>query len=449
MGLDKSIPNLLAKKGSISYIFHKIQSFISEESADMYINNENLETLKNSVKEELNHISILQDISINHDVDDVASMLASMLFLVDKSSKHIDYSGEGLKRRLHIILYILSGIASHNDNYGQHIEDLKNTPNSLSVVVAIDEPELHLHPHWQRQLINEILLLTESPVIEELKISFQIIIVTHSPYMIQGSGYAINRLFLSNQQSCCIAINIPTQSCDIKEIHDRYINQFREAYFAKGVLLVEGETDQGVLNSYNTEKEFLLDKHSISIINMMGAENTRKVYQWFKNLKIPAIAIVDRDKENANWCTQLLTDEPESIIISSGIDIEESIYDAITQHENKNVIFNRLLSDKIISNLKYPFQMSKDYQKACKIVYGTDVDMAQKEHEFKNASLDDIFTGTEVDNDFHKVLWLSKLWGIKSMYEGSLVGRILCENNIFPQYLVVGLGNLIQKIEEQ
>ncbi|MGL4677232.1 MAG: ATP-dependent nuclease [Brevinema sp.] len=450
IGLDRSIPNLLAKKGAISYIFNKIESSILHGKE--YINHESIESLKSSVQDKLNHISVLHDISISHDIDDLASMLASMLYLVDKSGKHIDYSGEGLKRRLHIILYILSGIVTHCENYTEYIKELTNNINTLNVVIAIDEPELHLHPHWQRQLINEISSLLDHQIFEELNLSFQMIIITHSPYMIKGSDYVINRLFLSETRTQNISLNIPNSSSDEKEIHDRYINQFREAYFAKGVLLVEGETEQGVLNAYNEFQEYCIENNGISIINVGGEKSLEKVYNWFEKLKIPVVGIIDRDDKTEEESQQQIQKYKDNLFISDKTDLEESLYDLIVEHSNANEIFNEIIQEKICSFNNNSFQMSKIHKKLYKKVYSEPQLNEQKdendffkeiEKEWKSIDLNHIISDYTQDPKIHKILYIAQLYSCKSMYEGSQLMRVLVEYNIMPRYLYDAVNHLI------
>lgn len=53
-------------------------------------------------------------------------------------------------------------------------------PLSVSAIMLLDEPECHLHPAWQRQLI---------PLVQRLFFNAQIFIATHSPFVISSVNH--------------------------------------------------------------------------------------------------------------------------------------------------------------------------------------------------------------------------------------------------------------------
>ncbi len=56
----------------------------------------------------------------------------------------------------------------------------EHDPLSVSAIMLLDEPECHLHPAWQRQLI---------PLVQRLFFNAQIFIATHSPFVISSVNH--------------------------------------------------------------------------------------------------------------------------------------------------------------------------------------------------------------------------------------------------------------------
>jgi predicted ATP-binding protein involved in virulence len=79
-------------------------------------------------------------------------------------------------------------------------ERYPNSENPLKepAIVLIDELDLHLHPRWQRQIINYLTNIFSQT---------QFIVTTHSPFIIQ-SIEKIN-LFILNRDETGIVINHP------------------------------------------------------------------------------------------------------------------------------------------------------------------------------------------------------------------------------------------------
>ena len=126
----------------------------------------------------------LTDISTNFPnlltPDDIRSLHAKINevikgeFQVDDTSRQIDFVSEE-----HIIPTI--SVASGIKSFGV-IQRLLETENLSSEKILIwDEPEIHLHPHWQ-------VLCCES-IISLVKAGIPVIISSHSPYFIQGIRY--------------------------------------------------------------------------------------------------------------------------------------------------------------------------------------------------------------------------------------------------------------------
>lgn len=467
--LNKELSNFFSKKKGYNYLYYLIEKHIESNNFEIedIIHSKPVAEIKENIKHEISHLNIVNSLDINYELEAV-DFLASMLFFIEKESgHHIDKSGNGLRRRLSILLHILGNISEYKNKNPDYIEQ-ELQQNNLNTIIAIDEPELHLHPHWQRQLINEITAFNKLNLFDGMKLSLQFIIVTHSPYMLPNdSNYTINRFYRDkvqetqeNNRNTCIKIASLHMNEQDNEIHDRFIDQFREAYFAQGVILVEGESDLGMLQAYNKKTNYIVDQNSISIIKLYGAGHAVKVYEWFKKLDIPVIVTLDGDQKS----TKKLTGIPvNDIIYSNGYDLEDTIYEMILPSSDN--IFKILYSSDIfqdfdsiqnIFNIKY----AKRYLSFCP--YKEILDREEAKNIQKEQCLELIQKNYKIDMNFilqpstdnhsqmiHKCLWIDRLSSIKSMYEGTKLGNILIENNCYPEYLKDSITKIIEKITER
>lgn len=159
-------------------------------------------------------------------------------------------------------------------------------------VVIIDEPDLHLHPRWQK-----ILLELFNDLYNERKIQF--FIVTHSPQFI--TNQFIKNTFRVYKESETSKIFIPKsedmEKSDIKDIF-QIVNVLNneKIFFSDKVILVEGVIDRiiyekilKVLQKTNNNSEV------IEIIEVYGKENFNKFKTFLETWKIKNCIFADFD----------------------------------------------------------------------------------------------------------------------------------------------------------
>lgn len=148
-------------------------------------------------------------------------------------------------------LKVKSGDAFHNsDGMGEGIVSLFFIINALydskpNDLIVIDEPELSLHPMYQRRL---------AALLAEYARDRQIVYATHSPYLLPldkvGSGLTISRVYKDTDSKCRIAsVSDQTKQAlarltmDANNPHVLGLDA-REVFFLEDdVLLVEGQED--------------------------------------------------------------------------------------------------------------------------------------------------------------------------------------------------------------
>jgi len=121
---------------------------------------------------------------------------------------------------------------------------------SESVVLAIEEPELFLHPHAQRQLAQWLEDIAHSP-------GYQVLICSHSTHFVNLDQY--QSIAIVSKNDVREGTTVRQCNCDLFEgntARDKkhrfhmasWINPDRgELFFARKVIFVEGETEKTVL----------------------------------------------------------------------------------------------------------------------------------------------------------------------------------------------------------
>ncbi len=226
----------------------------------------------------------------------------------------------------------------------------------LPLVLAIDEPEVHLNPYLQRSLIRyykQILCNENSGFVQLLNDCFgidgldgQLIIVTHSTdalvgdyhnlirfYMKEGktsviSGYDLSSIKPNNKEDCSetkveknsfrlLGFNNsathPIEStnertCITQKEEKHLVMRFpeiKEAFYAKCVIFIEGETEYGCIPAFAEKTGIALDDYGICVINARGESSIRPLRKLLDLFAIPSIAIYDRDARS----TEQLVDE--------------------------------------------------------------------------------------------------------------------------------------------
>ena len=159
-------------------------------------------------------------------------------------------------------------------------------------IVIIDEPDLHLHPRWQRLLLG---LLDD--LSKERKIQF--FIVTHSPQFITTN--TIKNTFRVYKKDEASRVFIPNsediERSDIKGIF-QIVNVLNneKIFFADKVILVEGVVDRII---YEKVLKILQktegNSEVIEIVEVYGKENFEKFREFLETWRIKNYIFTDLD----------------------------------------------------------------------------------------------------------------------------------------------------------
>lgn len=154
-------------------------------------------------------------------------------------------------------------------------------------VVIIDEPEIHLHYQFQHEYLQVLRELNETQ-------NCQYILVTHSESLINSGTISSVRRFALDA-SGHTAIFSPQLSTDQKSLI-KILDNTRSTYafFAKKVVLVEGDTDRYFIRAIIQARYRSLDQE-IAVLHIGGKGEYVKWRSLFTNFGLQVFAIADFD----------------------------------------------------------------------------------------------------------------------------------------------------------
>ena len=155
-----------------------------------------------------------------------------------------------------------------------------------STILAVEEPEAHLHPIYQRLLYKHVMNKTNTSVI----------ITTHSTHISSVAPITSLVHLIAKPDGTCVRTTAGLQ-LSAEEYADlaRYIDVKRgELYTAKGILFVEGIAEEYLITSFAERLGFELDRIGVVICNISSTDFT-PYCRFVEALGIPYVVITDGD----------------------------------------------------------------------------------------------------------------------------------------------------------
>jgi len=161
-------------------------------------------------------------------------------------------------------------------------------------ILALEEPEAHLHPHLQRLVFNDFLTRASNR-------KQPVVITTHSLHLASSANIEDLVLLKDNgDTSGCIARSAYSFIHGLNKRAKRDLERFldftkSEMLFSKGVILVEGDVEALLMSEFAQMLGTPLDEYGIAVCNVAGVHFLHVVTLAHK-FGIPFAVITDGDK---------------------------------------------------------------------------------------------------------------------------------------------------------
>lgn len=164
----------------------------------------------------------------------------------------------------------------------------KNAPRTDSaVILAIEEPEAHLHPIFQRLIYKDVIRNND----------LSVLLTTHSTHISSIAHLkSIVHLFKNQDDESIVrtAAKVPLTELETFDL-ERYLDVKRgEIYLGKGVILVEGITEEFLVPKYAEIIGKPLDEKGIVVCNI-NSTNFKPYMTFLEYIGLPYVVITDGD----------------------------------------------------------------------------------------------------------------------------------------------------------
>ncbi|MCV9926252.1 AAA family ATPase [Flavobacterium sp. LS1R49] len=330
--------------------------------------------------------------------------------------------------------------------------DENNGVQQTFTILAIEEPEAHLNPILQRLIFREVLNKSNTSVI----------FTTHSTFIssVAPLSSIVHIRKIGDASDVFSTANLMINDRERKDI-ERYIDAKRgELYFGKGVILVEGITEEYIIPAAANILNIPLDDFGIVVCNI-DSTNFKPYIQLLQALNIPWHLITDGDYYEINSNTK-----------ADGSVVEERIYhimDDLTGRpfgyrgiENVNAL---LVDLNIVDPADVP-QSPEDIKEFFKQsganvgTYTFEVDMMNETSAHGKSLIKKIYGelilgGDQMQKNFDEALDAVDYWSAlkkiesnisKGRFAQRLAGNLTEE--LIPKYIKDGIENFVKEVKE-
>jgi putative ATP-dependent endonuclease of the OLD family len=186
----------------------------------------------------------------------------------------------------------LSDTAADSPLMGQELEVPPLT------VLAIEEPENHLAPHYLGRILK---------LLEEIAQSSraQVLLTSHSPAILKRIDPVTVRhlrLDMATHQTTVRAITLPAAADEAHKYVREAVRAYPELYFARLVILCEGASEEIVLPRLCEQAAVPIDPSFVSVVPL-GGRHVNHFWRLLKELSIPFVTLLDldRERESGGW----------------------------------------------------------------------------------------------------------------------------------------------------
>lgn len=259
-----------------------------------------LDDLANALTAEVRAFTAGRGVRLHPRTSDLRPSPASISVAISDALNEtsVDRQGHGFQRALLISSLKLLAARGAQGNDGSVI------------CLAIEEPELFQHP-TQARVFSRVL----RDLADNLTGGLQVMYATHSPYFIDPRFFdqvrRVTRRQHAPDEHPAVSVHLAsldavTKRLDGSEVTDDalrsrwdqvWTKNLAEAFFADAVVLVEGDTDKGILDGIAArEGQTALEVEGITVAYSGGKQHLFIPHAILAELSIPTLVVFDNDK---------------------------------------------------------------------------------------------------------------------------------------------------------
>ena len=334
-------------------------------ATELEILNNNQEYIKS-----LNKIRSLQEVYLNKIANNIKNELKEFLPKVNNVKIEIEDDYRIATAINNINVYVDDGVLTNIENKGDGVKSLavlamlknRQNNNESSSIVAIDEPEAHLHPG----AINEL-----SNTLKELSKNNQVIISTHNQLFTNYLNLN-NNIIIDNGKAKPAKTILEIKNILGVRSSDNMVN-------ARFIVLVEGKTDEKILNYIFQKRSLIIKKaiqeRTIMIYSIEGASKLEYNASRFKKDMCICLALIDNDNEGRTAANKVIKNSDvamKNLFLCnckgmSDSELEDCINPTIYKESFLNKYGVDLSDSKFRNNKKWSIRIKETFESQCKL----------------------------------------------------------------------------------
>ena len=276
----------------------------TDQISDSLASNASVSALSDSLKTtwaKLHKGSFFADPKITFVASEIEALLRhlSVSFSPGHDEALVDFSrlSDGQKSMLYLSLVLSSQAIGRAVLAGDHSFDPDKLRPPVFTIVAVEEPENSLSPHYLGRIVTALNAMASNN-------DAQALIATHAPSMLRRvEPEHIRYLRLSEaRQTRITRIDLPAATDEAHKFVREAVQAFPEIYFSRLVVLGEGDSEEIVLPRLLKAKGSPVDESAVTIAPL-GGRHVNHFWRLLHGLNIPFITLLDLDlaRHQGGW----------------------------------------------------------------------------------------------------------------------------------------------------
>jgi len=272
-----------------------------------FLDDKKVTELLGSINDKIVKIKSFQDFGIKASTEeDAENLLSKIVVLKDGKGDSFLKTGYGVQFLILVTLSVLEKLQAIRTQRGDRgiFEDENAGTKSISLIIGLDEPEIHLHPYMQRSLIkylNNVITNNNAEFKTLIKELFdidefigQVIVVTHSPNILLNNYKQIIRFYSEAGITKIITGSHFTLG---EQLHKHLYLHFpfiKEAFFSRCAIFVEGDSEFSSFPLFGKKMSIDFDDLGICVIQA-GGDAIPQLIDLATKFGILSVGITDKD----------------------------------------------------------------------------------------------------------------------------------------------------------